>query len=873
MKAKVNRGGGFRGVLDYVLGKDKAADVVAGTMAGDNPRDLAKEFGAVRQLRPEIINPVWHCSLALPAEEKCDPDKWGAIANAFMAQIKFPPDTTAWLAVRHQDTDHDHIHIVASRIAVDRTIWHGRNDVRKAITATQALERRFGLTLTPGLGDARAETAALTGNEIQQAHRTKKEPPRQRLQKLIARSLKGTPGALELAETLTAAGVSVKANIAPTGRMNGYSFEIDGVSFKGSALGKKFGWSGLQTAGVTYEQDRDREGLERLGATTANRGERPGATPDGRDPAGERNHTPGGPGPPAGGDRQGNGRRAGAAGAAAPADRRGDPALRRRGGDTAPIAGRYGRGHGGESDGERRGLRGDDGQRLVRRERHPEKSESDRNGRNRPAGRDEQGNRQIDCGDPRSESGGDAGAAAGMAPRPGADPGRRDRRGGGPDWSLRFRQASAARRRGKAGGMERNMGAGGRRGARVTAGDRRAARAVDPSDFLRRHGYTIKRQGKHLSVRMHGDEVYRLTQRPDRWVWCDRAGQEGGDNIALARALSPNVGYGEAVFQLLGAPSVRRPSPPPRTPPQLPSQRPEAREAGREYLQGRCISLAAIKRAEAVGMLQYGTGGILFVGYDTAGVAQSVTKRATSPKAAFQQRDFRSSDKSWPAILPGDPRDVWIVEGGADALALQDLATRQGVPVPSVIVSGGANVLAFLERASVQKLLKQADRVTVAGKIKKSDKAQARADAGRQKQAERIKEITGRKVLRWWPEPEQGRDLAEQNAHQVEQVRERANRPAPRRAERTAPKFTLGASSNTVQGSDSDPAIRPPETPSVSPIEARRSARQGRSTPLHRPVAEGEPWTSEQAAESLQETLRQEQEDAEEQRDLAQPRA
>ena len=265
-------------------------------------------------------------------------------------------------------------------------------------------------------------------------------------------------------------------------------------------------------------------------------------------------------------------------------------------------------------------------------------------------------------------------------------------------------------------------------------------------------------------------------------------------------------------------------------------------------------------------MLQYGTSaGFCSSATTAAGVAQSVTKRATSPKAAFQQRDFRSSDKSWPAILPGDPRDVWIVEGGADALALQDLATRQGVPVPSVIVSGGANVLAFLERASVQKLLKQADRVTVAGKIKKSDKAQARADAGRQKQAERIKEITGRKVLRWWPEPEQGRDLAEQNAHQVEQVRERANRPAPRRAERTAPKFTLGASSNTVQGSDSDPAIRPPETPSVSPIEARRSARQGRSTPLHRPVAEGEPWTSEQAAESLQETLRQEQEDAEEQ--------
>ena len=62
MKAKVGRGDGFRGVLDYALGKNKAAKIVGGTISSGTPRQLAAEFGLVRRLRPDAKNPVWHCS-------------------------------------------------------------------------------------------------------------------------------------------------------------------------------------------------------------------------------------------------------------------------------------------------------------------------------------------------------------------------------------------------------------------------------------------------------------------------------------------------------------------------------------------------------------------------------------------------------------------------------------------------------------------------------------------------------------------------------------------------------------------------------------------------------------------------------------------
>lgn len=270
MKAKISRGGGFRGALDYVFDRgpkatnDKQPELVAGNMVGKDPRDLTQEFAAVRLLRPDISKPVWHCSLALPQGERLEAGKWAEVAGDFMEAMDFDRGTTPWVAVRHQDTAQDHIHIVASRVGVDSKVWLGRWEARRAIEATQRLEQTHGLTVTAGLGRAKAQKRSLTANEINQAVRTGKEPPRQKLQRIVAEAAKYRPTSVEFAERLEAAGVSVRANIANTGRMNGFSFEIDGIAIKGSGLGKGFTWKGLQNRGVSYEQTRDSQKLERF---------------------------------------------------------------------------------------------------------------------------------------------------------------------------------------------------------------------------------------------------------------------------------------------------------------------------------------------------------------------------------------------------------------------------------------------------------------------------------------------------------------------------------------------------------------------------------------------------------------------------------
>ena len=80
------------------------------------------------------------------------------------------------------------------------------------------------------------------------------------------------------------------------------------------------------------------------------------------------------------------------------------------------------------------------------------------------------------------------------------------------------------------------------------------------------------------------------------------------------------------------------------------------------------------------------------------------------------------------------------------------------------LISGGANVKSFLERDSIQNLILNADRITLAVEKEKNTETQIKTDKGHERQQERLKEIIGEKELRVWrPKQGQGKDLADLN--------------------------------------------------------------------------------------------------------------
>ena len=791
MKAKVSRGGGFKGALNYVFdaglkATGKWPEFLGGNMSGQTPQTLAREFGITKSLRPDCKKPVWHCSLALPKGERLSAQKWGELAKDFMLEMGMDPANFLYSAVRHNDTDFDHIHIVASRIGLDGSLWHGKFEALKAIEATQKLEKMHGLTLTPGFDlEHKKERKSLTHGELNMAIRTEMKPPRMVCQDAIDEVLrdKGVTSAPQFIERLAALGVRAVPSVASTGTMNGFSFEAEGVSFTGSKLGEGYKWAKLQLKGVEYVKNRD---FEELADAKRRAGERAGVGPNAGRDLGEAgpDRAPGaelGAAAELGGGaservlestgpdfEDAPGRDAGAGGLR-PGDRRATIEPGEHGfGDQRPGN----QGHGVEGWGAGQDLPGS-GQpgagleiELVNdaAEQQEPASAADSAGHSSTGGGGNAGEQQP--GSPQS--------GAERAPEPladiGPDAGRSSAGGatrGG--WASRFKQNSAAnrdaaKRRVGGEGLEPSNG----KREKVTEPDRVEARTIDPTVYLNSQGFDVRQEGRHLSVRLHGDEVYRCTRKDDgHWVTCDRFENGVGDNIALVQELEPGTGFAESVYRLSGAPSVARatrpaPAPVVRKPPQIPAQGREDVRIGREYLQGRGISLETCQQAEKAGMLRYSAGGLLFVGRDEHGTAQNITRRAVNASEQLQRRDLSGTDKRHPQMLPGSSETVVVVEGGVDALAAHDLARRQGRPAPTVLVSGGANVRSWIETPWVQAVLRLAKRIIVAFERETDAETQVKTDAAHQLQMQRLRQVCGAEVVDWKP-PQGAKDMAALN--------------------------------------------------------------------------------------------------------------
>lgn len=265
MIGKQIKGTGFRGCLNYVLGKKDAA-LIGGTMCGQTPEELAAEFGIARQLRPNLKVAVFHATLSVDSTEKLEDSeendqRWLAIAANYMKAMEF--DNNQYAVVKHSDTEHDHIHIVASRICLDGGVVDDSWDYYKSQETIRQLERNYNLeTVTPCWEtDKRAQT---TGEHRQLKSKGNKSV-RVQLQDLIDEVTQDNPSMPEFVERLQQQGVEVQVTQTGIGFSQGISYNLDGVALSGTQLGKAYTFCGLQKhRGVSYDQGRDNALIDAL---------------------------------------------------------------------------------------------------------------------------------------------------------------------------------------------------------------------------------------------------------------------------------------------------------------------------------------------------------------------------------------------------------------------------------------------------------------------------------------------------------------------------------------------------------------------------------------------------------------------------------
>ena len=244
------RGSGFRGVCEYAIernGKKERGVIVGGNMSGVNPRELAAEFGQVRNLRADIAKPVSHNCLRLPQGERLTAAEWSIIADDFMSQMGFTSSNQR-IYVLHDDKDGQHIHLIANRVGEDGKVWLGKNENLMATKIINQLELKYKLEVT--VQKVEKEKKEPKKQEIERGKRKNEEPTRIKIQKAIDRALNKPVSIADFYLEIKKVGINLKINRASTGKINGFSFEMNGVKFKGSDLGKSYSLSGLEKRGL-----------------------------------------------------------------------------------------------------------------------------------------------------------------------------------------------------------------------------------------------------------------------------------------------------------------------------------------------------------------------------------------------------------------------------------------------------------------------------------------------------------------------------------------------------------------------------------------------------------------------------------------------
>ena len=254
MKAKISKGSGFRGVVNYLLDEERGI-IIGGNMAGTTQAALSAEFGAVRTMRPDIKKPVWHCSLSLPPGDNLSVEQWQEVAAAFLRKMAIC--NNQYCIVQHRDKAHQHIHILLNRVTTDGTIWYADRDVYRAIEATRLLEAEKEYLRSTSDRDNTSRNFRPTKKE-EGRKRKGQNIPRQTLHDAIRKIIDDALHKLttqEFVEKLRDKGIDARPNIASTGRVNGFSFSIGGEhKYTGSKVGAK--WAQLQKE-IDYQPNRD----------------------------------------------------------------------------------------------------------------------------------------------------------------------------------------------------------------------------------------------------------------------------------------------------------------------------------------------------------------------------------------------------------------------------------------------------------------------------------------------------------------------------------------------------------------------------------------------------------------------------------------
>lgn len=238
MIAKIVKGSSFKGVVSYILDKEKDARIIAcDGLFIENKDTITMSFEAQVGMNPKVTKPVEHIALAFSKEDE------QRLGDHIMARIaleyldKMRIKDTQILIVRHFDKEHPHVHIAFNRVANDGRTISDRNERIRSTRICKELTHKYGLRFANG-------KERLKQHRLKEPDKTKYE-----LYSILKSEVARCGNWWQLAANLEKQGVEMRFKYkGNSDEVQGVVFSKNGYSFSGSKIDRQFSYSKIDAA-------------------------------------------------------------------------------------------------------------------------------------------------------------------------------------------------------------------------------------------------------------------------------------------------------------------------------------------------------------------------------------------------------------------------------------------------------------------------------------------------------------------------------------------------------------------------------------------------------------------------------------------------
>ncbi|MDR1372447.1 MAG: relaxase/mobilization nuclease domain-containing protein [Dysgonamonadaceae bacterium] len=231
MMAKIVQGRGFRGVINYVLDKDKAQLLFAEGVRLKDKESIIRSFVAQSQMNL-ISKLVAHISLSFSVQDKAKLSDAAMAGIAIEYMKKMGYGNTQFIIVGHHDREHPHVHMVINRIDNDGKRISDRNEKLRSVKVCLDLTKKYGLYIAKGKENVKR-------HRLKEPDKTKYE-----IYDALKAAIPKCRNWQELKSTLKRQGVEVDFRYnGSTDKIQGIRFGKNGYTFNGSQIDRSCSYS------------------------------------------------------------------------------------------------------------------------------------------------------------------------------------------------------------------------------------------------------------------------------------------------------------------------------------------------------------------------------------------------------------------------------------------------------------------------------------------------------------------------------------------------------------------------------------------------------------------------------------------------------